>query len=314
MPQFHVKRSIQIDADPDLVFNTIADFKTWPEWSPWLLAEREAKLEFSDAPAEANGWYSWDGEVVGAGKMQHVELSPPDGNSGFIRDQLNFLRPWKSEAQIRMNIAKTDDSKTELTWSMDSAVPFFLFFMKSMLTAMIGMDYDRGLRMLKEHIESGTIHSETSVDGESQFDGVTIVGLSETCSLDDVGPSMQKLMESVKEKLGDECAKDQQWVSLYHKLNFKTREMQFTTGVYVEADSKTPTGLVRKNVPATRTFQVSHRGTYQHLGNAWFAAHQHLQAKKLKANRKLPGVEVYTGSMDGPAEDRVTEIHIPLKG
>ena len=44
MPRFHVQRSIQINASPEEVFNTVADFGTWTKWSPWLCSEPDAKV------------------------------------------------------------------------------------------------------------------------------------------------------------------------------------------------------------------------------------------------------------------------------
>jgi len=50
-------------------------------------------------------------------------------------------------------------AETRVTWSMQSSLPFFLFFMRKSFENFVGMDYDRGLRMLKEQLESGKISS-----------------------------------------------------------------------------------------------------------------------------------------------------------
>lgn len=315
MPKFHVTRSIELEADPNKVFEAVADFGKWPTWSPWLLAEPDAKLEFGEKLDERGGWYSWDGEIVGAGKMTHLELSAPGpSGSGFIRDRLNFLRPWKSEASVRMDFESVGASGTKLTWSMDSSVPIFLFFLKPILTSVIGMDYDRGLRMLKDLVDGGTIHSKTDTHGVKPVEGMTVAGLSKRCHLSEIGESMGKVMQTVKEKLTSAgMSEPQQWVSLYHDLNLKTQIMDFTTGVKIPADSEPPAGLVVKTVPPTQAFHVTHVGDYKHLGNAWFAAHQHLQATKRKANRKVPGVEIYSDGPETPAEERVTKLQIAVK-
>ncbi|MEO1614712.1 MAG: SRPBCC family protein [Planctomycetota bacterium] len=317
MPAFHVSRSIEIDADTQRVFDTLVDFGTWPTWSPWLLAEREAKLEFAEEPSGKEGWYSWDGEVIGAGKMQHVSSSRPSspGEAGRMEDQLNFFRPWKSEAKVYFEITPMKGTVSKVTWKMDSAVPFFLFFLKSMIASMVGMDYDRGLRMLKEHLETGTISSETTVHGLSKLEGMTVVGLSDTCELESIGPSMEKIMNQVKEKFsGSEFIRDARWVSLYHKLNLKTQVMRYTTGIMLPAGASVPSGLDQHEIPSMTAFRVSHRGCYAHIGNAWFAAHQHLQAKKIKADRKRPGIEVYVSDPETtPQAECVTDLFIAPK-
>ena len=61
---------------------------------------------------------------------------------------LQFLKPWKSQADVAF-ILEEKDGATHLTWNMESSLPFFLFMMKDMMTAMIGSDYERGLSMMK---------------------------------------------------------------------------------------------------------------------------------------------------------------------
>ena len=39
MPAIHISKSIEIAATPDVVFQSLLDFKQWRSWSPWLIAE-----------------------------------------------------------------------------------------------------------------------------------------------------------------------------------------------------------------------------------------------------------------------------------
>jgi hypothetical protein len=44
MPAYHVHRSIVINDTPANVFDQVADFGTWPTWSPRLCAEPDAQV------------------------------------------------------------------------------------------------------------------------------------------------------------------------------------------------------------------------------------------------------------------------------
>ena len=55
---FNARRSLEIDASPEAVFAAIVDLKSWPAWSPWLIHEPEAQIEYSDDYSSEGGWYS----------------------------------------------------------------------------------------------------------------------------------------------------------------------------------------------------------------------------------------------------------------
>lgn len=49
--------------------------------------------------------------------------------------------------------------------------------MKGMMAASIGMDFDRGLRMLKDYLETGEVHSKLDYPGQTNFEGFHYVGI-----------------------------------------------------------------------------------------------------------------------------------------
>ena len=93
-------RDLEINAARDEVFRRVADFSTWRIWSPWLLAEPDAKVTVSDDPSSVGSNYTWDGEVVGAGQMTHKALEP----GTLIDDEITFFRPWKSKADVSFEL------------------------------------------------------------------------------------------------------------------------------------------------------------------------------------------------------------------
>lgn len=66
MPKFSIEKSITIDAPAGDAFSTVRNFRDWPKWSPWLIAEPACTLAY----AENGDRYSWDGEIIGAGEME----------------------------------------------------------------------------------------------------------------------------------------------------------------------------------------------------------------------------------------------------
>lgn len=149
MPRYHVARTIRIDAPPARVFDLVSDFDTWTTWSPWLCADPEATVTVSQPSSAVGAVYTWQGELVGQGKVEHRRLEP----NRLIAEELRFIKPFRSRADVNFELQPAG-SGTEVTWHMYGSLPWFMFWMQSSLEAFIGMDYERGLKMLKELIET----------------------------------------------------------------------------------------------------------------------------------------------------------------
>ncbi|WP_161604773.1 SRPBCC family protein [Roseiconus nitratireducens] len=313
----NVSRSIQIKSDPQTVYRTFSDFGTWPDWSPWLLAEPQAEVNFSDRPDQVGGSYRWDGAVVGAGSMTHRQLNPPDAaGMASIQDELCFTRPWKSTSSVRFQLTPADAGQaTDVRWEMNGKLPWFLFWMKSMMESLVGMDYDRGLRMAKALIETGSVDSETDVVGIEHLPHQRVVGLAAKTTLPNIGVSVsQTLTQTLKVFQEASLPCGGQWASVYHDLCLKTGRVSYTCGMIVSDTMETPSTLNQADLPGCEAMHVKHTGSYEFLGNAWFAAYQHLQAGKRKPNRKLSAWEVYEGDPAELApEERITHVYIPVK-
>ena len=182
MPKFAVSKSVTIDAPVDKVFATVRDFKHWPTWSPWLIADPGCDVQFE---GDGSG-YSWEGAVCGAGKMAIVKEDAPSR----IDYDLNFLKPWKSQADVSFKFADKGGS-TEVSWTMDSSLPFFMFFFKTMMECFIGMYYQCRLSMLKDFVETGSVPSKLEFPGRSNVSGFSYVGVRTECALTDVGSAME---------------------------------------------------------------------------------------------------------------------------
>ncbi len=152
MPRYQLDRSIVIGASPERVYEIIADFGTWTTWSPWLIVEPTTRVTVSKDPAALGSTYAWQGEITGHGELEHKKLIVGE----LVDDELRFLKPFKATCQTAFKLTR-EQSGTRVTWTMDGTIPWFLFWMIPMFKTLIGMDYMRGLTMLKDLIESGTM-------------------------------------------------------------------------------------------------------------------------------------------------------------
>ena len=145
--KYNVEKCITIDSKLDHVRSLIEDFNQWKSWSPWTVIEPTCSVDIEGEPSKVGHKLSWDGKVIGAGENKLRQV-----NSEALHYDLELKRPWKSKSKTSF-LLKEDQDKTQVTWTLESRVPFFLFFMVKTLRNMIGMDYDRGLRILKRWLK-----------------------------------------------------------------------------------------------------------------------------------------------------------------
>lgn len=308
MPKMNIKRSIKIDAKPDAVYAKLNDFNHWEPWSPWLIMEHGVKVD-----VETGGkYYSWDGKRVGSGNMK--VLSEKENES--IEYDLNFLKPWKSHAKVGFNI-KPDGDGSKVTWTMNSSLPFFMFWMKKMMEAFVGMDYERGLKMLKDYVEDGKVHSAIEFKGNTTFDGCKYVGIKSSTTIDEMGPNMAEKMKILNEFIKENNIESSgEGLSIYHKWDAVKRETEFTTAIMVDnLPANLSRGLFTGEIPKLKVHTIGHKGAYEHLGNAWGTQYMMQRGKEFKHNKKIDPFEVYKNSpmnTDNP-DELITEIHFAVK-
>lgn len=310
MPKFHVHRSTVINDTPENVFAKVADFGTWTKWSPWLCAEPDAEVVVSEDSSSIGSVYSWKGEVVGQGEVEHRVLEP----GTLIDEEIRFVKPFKSKSDVSFDFEPSGDG-TKITWHMKGSMPWFLFWMIPQMEVFIGMDYERGLKMLKEWIETGTILSETNVRGVQSVGPLKMAGIRKTTSITDVAASMK---DAYAEAEAAFCkgglAIEEAGISVYHKFDMKAGTFDYTAGWIIPTSTETiPEGLSRWSIPSVNALRVDHKGSYDNVGNGWSAAHQVARYKKLKQSR-AGTFEIYRNDPGETAPaDLQTEIYLPLK-
>ncbi len=320
MPAFEVSQSIDINSDPNTVFDHLREFKNWKQWSPWILADPKCELSYTEPTDQVGGGYRWHSQIIGEGEMKHLEIAEPvDQVAGKLQADLQFIKPWKSQADVQFIVRPTTDSEgsigTIVTWNMKSTLPIFMFWMKRLMVSMISMDYDRGLRMLKALIETGKIESETQVHGIETVGERRVVGRSTNVRLQEIGPAMERDIREIHRQLSAAgIATDGTWMAIYNQMNLKTQALTYFVGMEVGADVSIPSGLQSQSVETAKYMHVSHHGCYQHLGNAWFTAHQRIRSDGHKYAARKPSLEVYRNNPDEtPSEELLTDVYVPVK-
>lgn len=307
MPNFDVRKSIFIEAPPERVHAVVRDFRQWPAWSPWLIAEPDSRLDY----AENGKSYTWEGKITGSGEMR---VTGEDALRS-IDYYLAFLKPWKSVNTVRFQFAGKNGG-TEVTWTMEGSLPFFMFWMKSMMAGYVGADYQRGLMLLKAYVETGSVPCKLDFIGPKSFPGSRYVGVKTVCPITDLAAHMQgdmaKLMEWLGKSGGTPSGKP---FSICHKWDLAKGTADYTLAFpFATAPPAVPEAFTSGSIPACCVYQVRHTGPYRFLGNAWAAGVMRGRAKIYTANGKIDAFEVYENDPTVvPENDLVTVLNFPMK-
>lgn len=308
--KFNVEKSITINAPLTTVRPLVEDFKHWNDWSPWTIVEPDCPITVEGQPGEVGHCMAWEGEVIGSGKNT-VKSSDGEG----IHYDLAFFKPWKSKAETSLLFQESGD-ETTVTWTMDSSMPFFLFFMIKTMKNWIGMDYERGLRMLKAIAETGSVNATTKNNGIVDYQGFSYVGLTRTVPISEMPTAMQEDFNTIVQKIVVEKKKGaMHWVTIYSKFDMRNLRASYIAAVSDEDLQNEDLGpeFVRGRIEDSRMIEVKHDGPYDFLGNAWAMGMMLLRAKKYKG-AKYPFEQYWNSPLEEAPEDLKTSVYFPVKG
>ncbi|WP_426625761.1 SRPBCC family protein [Leifsonia sp. McL0607] len=151
-----VERTDTIRAPREAVQPLIAELPNWVEWSPWEGMDPGMKREYTGEPGTIGSTYSWNGNrKAGEGRMT-ITAVYDDG----VGIDLDFTRPFRSSNHVRFVLTPEGagtgagaGTGTRVIWRMESPKTFFSRFFN--LDKLVGADFEKGLRQLKQLVEAG---------------------------------------------------------------------------------------------------------------------------------------------------------------
>ena len=144
-----------------------------------------------------------------------------------------------------------------------------------MMVRMVAMDYQRGLKMMKEMLETGQVGSKLEYTADESFPARAYVGIRNVCSMDDIEKVMGGDFENLTSTVNEKGIEATEFFTIYEKWNLGKGEVSYTVCVGVDGNTVNSEGLPEGFIIGARAacdgFVVTHTGEYEHLGNAWSA-------------------------------------------
>jgi uncharacterized protein YndB with AHSA1/START domain len=144
--EFVVERDATVKAPARTVYDLIADFRCWGEWSPWEDVDPDLQRTFSGAESGVGAVYEWSGNrKAGQGRMEITAADAPSR----IQIALQFLKPFKSSNTTTFELQESGGA-THVAWRMVGPKTFMTRLMGIFMSMdkMVGRDFEKGLAQL----------------------------------------------------------------------------------------------------------------------------------------------------------------------
>ena len=309
---FGFKNSIIIHKHVSVVSSVLSDLSQWKDWSPWQCMEPECLFNLEGTKGEEGHKQSWEGERVGSGSFTLIGKT-----SGSLIYRLETSTPWRSYSQISFSL-KGRGGETIVDWRVKGCVPFTSLLQK-MTKSWLENFFDRGLFMLKDFLELGSLPSRSQYVGVVDRPGFSYIGIRDTCDLVEMSTAMSRDFEVLtvlveQAKLPEPDA----YLAFYYRYDIVKKRCDYMCVLaYNDPPAVTPDQLKHYKlksgqVPSHQSIQVRHIGPYKYLGNAWAMAMSEQSLHYYKEDRLVPWYELYLNSpLNYIPEDLMTEINLP---
>ena len=149
---FRIERSLDIQADPQALFEKVNNLHEFNRWNPFALADQTTKIEYQGPVAGVSSSYNWEGAKSGSGTMTVVESSSPTR----IVMRLQFQKPYVADNTATFSFSRNGGA-TRVTWAMTGRYGFLhkLFGTVFNMDKMVGGEFAKGLASLKKQTEPG---------------------------------------------------------------------------------------------------------------------------------------------------------------
>jgi uncharacterized protein YndB with AHSA1/START domain len=305
--RLRIEHTRVMDAPIAQVYEQVADLCRWSEWSPWLAAQNDARLTFSERADQAGSHCTWSSPRSGEGTVEHLRLRPLER----IEQRVRCQQPFAFGGTIRWTFTQRA-GQTEVRWVLRGRVNFALRFVAQTVKATLALDYRYAMDRLAALVEPPAAPRYVITHlGLREIGPERYVHTSYRGPLQGLGNARQKGLSELRRELAKQtiepCGAP---LSVYLTTNTRLRTTQCHIGIPVDA----PTPLPTRDMPAQRAYVVRLQGSHAALDIAWYLAMQGMMAANILPDQRLPPFERYLVD-SGTASDgnNVTELHIPVR-
>ncbi len=303
---YEVSRSEIINVKRELVYATVSDLKTWPEWGIWFQKD-STTTTWGDQTQGAGASYSWDSNS-GSGTQSIVDVTENEE----LKTHINFNCKWcDSDGYWRFEEVK--GGKTKVTWSFAGSFPFFFRIFEMGMEKRVGPDFEQSLANLKEMLESMPEEEDMEIimiDAEpAEYYSITDEVPFKDMGADFFGQRYREISEYLGEDMKSMTGAP---FAIYHKWDMENEIAIVEVAMPVHSQ-KTSSDRVKKDTSYSgKALKAVYMGPYEGIEEVHYAMDDYIKENNLEISGAPWEVYVTDPTNEPDTSKWTTEIYYPV--
>lgn len=304
--QGRVSREMAVNASPSVIYHQIVQLRNYEKWFPWLVADPNAKVQYSQPSIGAGSYFTWDSRLknLGSGKFEVTDTYPDS--------LVKFRMLYKTipEADGSLIIQKDlHHPYCIVLWQVQVEAGWkpWLRLFSLMMDKMVGPALENGLTNLKIVSEQASPYDQYRIT-EQTLPYVYIATESDTIS-----------KSLLKAHILDTYSRLHKYISLRHLVSvgepisqidtLENGSLQVNLGLPVNRSAMPEQRIRILKMPQGLVLVAHYKGPYSGIAHAYRALSTYASE-----HAKTSPAPSWEGYMDGhfPMDDSVHSVNIYL--
>ena len=288
-----VKRDILINKPVEEVYSYLSRLENFNKWSVWSQNDSSLKNSISgtDGTTGAENHWTGDPELSGEGNMKIITLKLNEK----IKYHLSFKQPKPMEAGSDFELESVN-GQTKVTWifTLETARPWNIFNLFSSLDKKMGVDFEDGLKNLKNILEGKPMDTPVTTYEVKQmnFPATTFALYRQQVAMNEIAGFYAEHLPKLFANLSTAGVTPGTPTGLFYEWDEKSSRTDMAAAIPVPADYTSGNDSIKlSTIAGSKAVYVDYYGAYDKTQEAYKTIDKYLADNKLK--QKSPVIEQY---------------------
>lgn len=311
--EYHVERSITVNAPREEVYAEVADFQNWEAWSPWKQMDSTMTFKYGAQTSGTGATYTWTSESSGNGSQKFTAVYPSDS----LKTEINF--EGMGNSQGLWTFTETDDNQTHVSWSFEGEMGFFSRIWIVFMDQMVGPQFENGLMGIKEIAEVKSAENKKTQEmalkvEKASFEPIEYYGVKDEVNDWELGPEFfEKRYGELAAYLGEDFENmTGRPMAIYHAWDDSNGTATVEVAMPIQSGKPGNERVQKNSTTGGDVLLVEFKGPYNQTKKAHEAIDAYVQANDLQVIGAPIEIYVTDPAAEPDTAQWVTQVVYPV--